>query len=221
MEAVLHKLLQQESFSDCSSSQTAPAWVFSRARSPSGTDFSAPHTVNSCHQTCSGHGLLSQHMLPRDSSSIGFPQVNSLPQASTCSNMRSSTGCRGTAASPWSAPQAAGESQFWHMDQLLSLPLHGPWYLQSCFSHVFSLLSPVAISLLQYLFPLLNQVIPEALRLSLTGLALALLDMGKLLAVFTEATPVAPSLPHKTVPCKPTASTFSPSQGTPIPELSN
>lgn len=65
---------------------------------------------------------------------MDFPWVHSFPRASTCSDVGSSTGCRwisapsgtpmgcrGTAASPWSASRAAGESQLQCLEQLLFL----------------------------------------------------------------------------------------------------
>ena len=48
----------------------------------------------------------------------------------------------GQPASPWSSPWAAGESLLWRLEHLLPLLLHRPRCLQSCFSHIFSLLSP-------------------------------------------------------------------------------
>lgn len=93
MGAVPHELLQHESFSDSSSSQNAPAWVSSMVCSPSGTDSCSPHG-QFLPSNLLQHRLLSQLFLLRDSSSMGFPQAHSLLQASSCSNMRSSTGCR-------------------------------------------------------------------------------------------------------------------------------
>jgi len=47
-------------------------------------------------------------------------------------------------ASPWSAPWAEGEPLLWCVEHLLPPLLHRPWCLQSCFSHMFLLLSPAA-----------------------------------------------------------------------------
>lgn len=45
-------------------------------------------------------------------------------------------------ASPWSASWAAGEPWLWYLEHLLPLLPQCPWCLQTCFSHVSSLLSP-------------------------------------------------------------------------------
>ena len=49
-------------------------------------------------------------------------------------------------ASPWSSPRAIGESLLQHLEHLLRLLLHWSWCLQSCFSPIFSLLSPAAVT---------------------------------------------------------------------------
>ena len=110
----------------------------------------------------------------------------------------------GQPASPWSSPGAAGESLLWHLEHLLPLLLCWPWCLQSCFSHIFSLLSPAA-NRPDFFFPFLNmlsqrhylhcwwaQPWPAAGR-SRSWLALGLSDMGGIFwQLVTEATPVAP-----------------------------
>jgi len=58
-----------------------------------------------------------------------------------------------------------------HLEHLLPLLLHCPWWLQSCFSRIFSLLFPAAAA--QGFFPLPKYVIPEALPWLLMGSALA------------------------------------------------
>lgn len=141
---------------------------------------------------------LFQHGLPTESQPLSGIHLSSKGCRWTSAPPWPSMGRRSTAASAWFAPWTEGNLSSGTWTSSCPLLLHGPWCLQSCFSHVFSLLSPAATALLQYLLPLLKQVIPEALPLSLMGLALPLLDKGKLLAVFTETTPVAPSVPHKT-----------------------
>ena len=122
---------------------------------------------------------------------------------------------RGQPASPCSSPCTAGESVFRRLEHLLPTLLHWPECLQSCFSHIFSLLSPPAT-----FSPLLKHIIAEALPLLLIGLALAsgesILELvgigfirrrGHFWQLLTEPTPV--SLPTtKTLPCK----TSTPSQ---------
>lgn len=73
--------------------------------------------------------------------------------------------CRETAASPWSAPQAPGESA-----PAPAAPppllLHCPWCLQSCSSHILSHSSLLCYS--RQFFPFLN-VIPEVLPVVTDG----------------------------------------------------
>ena len=71
------------------------------------------------------------------------------------------------------SPRVAGESLPRHLEHLLPLLLHWPWCLQSCFSHIFSLLCPAAKCCYAGFFRLLKYIIPEVLPLSLMGSALA------------------------------------------------
>lgn len=142
----------------------------------------------SCQDPAQAQGLLSTEpqVLPGSCSRPGFPRGYRLHQTSTCS--------RG------GLPQALGGSLLlcvflWAAGaQLLlhGLPhglqgklRSGSWSppapplsltlvsLQTCFSHIFSLLSVFSFALTQQVFPLLKYVIPEVLPLLLMSLALA------------------------------------------------
>jgi len=134
-ETVLHELLQRESFPQHAvlherlqrgslargavlQEQAAPAWVPHRGTSPA--PVWAPISTG-------------PQVLPGACSSAGSPQGHSLLQASPCSGMGSSLGCRWRSAppwasmdcrvkpaSPWSSSQAAGESLLQHLEHLLS-----------------------------------------------------------------------------------------------------
>ena len=109
-----------------------------------------------------------------------------------------SMGCRGQPASPWSSPRAAGESLLWHLEHLLPLLLHWPWCLQSCFSHIISLLSPAEVAVVQGFFPFLNMLSQRryhrrwwaqpwpAVGSSWSQLALALSDIGEASSSFSQ-----------------------------------
>jgi len=117
-----------------------------------------PRGHKPCHQTCCG---VSSSILGATSpaheacSSTGSPQCHSLLWASACSGVwslpwaagryllhRGPPWAAGTQpAPPWSAPGASGESLLGHLEHLLPLLLHQPWCLQSCLSHIISLLS--------------------------------------------------------------------------------
>lgn len=101
-----------------------------------------------------------------------------------------STGCRGATASPWSAPRDTR-----NLCSSAPLLLHQPWWLQSCFSHIFPALW---LQLLRVFSPL-EYVIPEA-TIIMDGVSLGqpiwhwlCQSQGKLLT--GESTPVAPLLP--------------------------
>lgn len=93
------------------------------------------------------------------------------------------------------------------------------WWLQDCFSRIFSLLSLAAIAAMQQLFPLLNCIVPEVLSPLLMGLALAVgpswgqlalspPDMGAACGSFSQKTlchqgfgaPLLPCLPAPRAP---------------------
>lgn len=117
-------------------------------------------------------------------SSAGFTQVHSLIWASAHSGVWFSVGCRWISPpvwcsmgcrAPWIAPRAAGEPLLRHLEDLPSL-LNRPWCLQSCCSHIFSLLSPPANAVeieMHQLLPFLKSITPEALSTLLMVLALA------------------------------------------------
>jgi len=97
----------------------------------------------------------------------------------------------GQPASPWSLSRAAGESLLWRLEPLLQRP----WCLQSCFSHIFSLLSSAAVAVAEGFFPFLKYVITEvlpwpAVGLSWTWLALALFDIGEASGSFPQKPPL-------------------------------
>jgi len=232
-ETVLHKLLQRESFPQAAAlhrlpqrgsfpqgavpqEQAAPAWVPHRVKSPASKPAPAWAPLS-----------VGPQVLAAACSSTGSPWGHSFLQASTCSGIGSlpqATGgdllhrrppwtTSGQPASPWSSSQAAREnSLLQHLENVLPLPLHWPWYLQTCFSHIVSLLSLNCHFSQQFFFlPLLNYVITEALPPSLIGLALAssgsILELagtgsirhgGSFSQLLTEATPIAPPLPK---PC--------------------
>ena len=129
----------------CSSSQTVPAWVLSTGCSPSGADWPTGSQV-----------------LPANLLQCG-PQPCAV--TSTCSCMGSSTGCRWISAPLWTSMGCRGTAY-------LPLP-HRPLCLQSCCSHIFSLLSACSCCCAANFFPLLKYVIPEALPPLLVGLAMA------------------------------------------------
>lgn len=85
-----------QTFGNNCTNKPAPAW--------------APLSImlRSCQQSAPAH----------------FPQAHSLLWASSCMAWGSPQAAGTTAASPWSASQAAGESQC--LEQLLPLPLHSP-----------------------------------------------------------------------------------------------
>jgi len=126
----------------------------------------------------------------------------------------------GQPASPWSSSLAAGEkSLLWHLEHLLPLLLHRPWYLQSCFSHIISLLT-LHCHFTAVFFPLLKYVIPEALPPSLIGLASVHLragwhwlcqTWGKLLETSHRSHHYSPPV-TKTLPLKPTTSGYEATQ---------
>ena len=99
-----------------------------------GVAVSSSHAV-SATPSSSGGGLLT--LCP--SSSMGSSHGL---RVGICSTM-DLHGLQGT-ASPWSSSQAARESLLQRLDHLLPLILLWPWCLQSCFSHVVSLLYPPA-----------------------------------------------------------------------------
>jgi len=106
----------------------------------------------------------------------------------------------GQPASLWSSSWAAAESLLWHLDHVLPLLLHGPWCLQSCCSHIVSLLLPTAVA--QGFFPLLKYVMLEVLPLLLMSsalassrsvlepVALALSDIGAASSSFSQKPPL-------------------------------
>ena len=143
-ETVLHKLLQQKSFPWAAvlhelfqrgsfprgavlQEQTAPVWVPHGVTSPASKPAPAWAPLS-----------MSPQVLPRACSSKGFPQGHSLlqihPPALAWGPPRAAGGyllhhgppwaAGGQPASPWSSPQAAGESLLWRLEHLLPLLLH-------------------------------------------------------------------------------------------------
>jgi len=117
-------------------------------------------------------------------------------------------------ASPWSSSGVVREgSLLRHFGHLLPpFLLHGPWCLQSCFSHIVSLLFLTAVSPRVCFLPFLKYVIPEAPPPSLLGLALGsgrsvlepagtgfIKHRASFWQLLTEATAIAPLLPK---PCR-------------------
>ena len=126
-ETVLHELLQHEFFPRGAvlQEQAAPGWV--------------PHGVTSPASKLLQRGLLSprghrscQEPAPawashRVTTSFGHPPALTCgpPQAAGGSLLHHGPPwVQGTAASPWAAPQAAGESLLWLLEHLLPLLLH-------------------------------------------------------------------------------------------------
>ena len=191
-ETVLRKLLQHESIPRAAAphelpqhgslpqgavlqEQAAPVWV--------------PHWVTSpVSKPAPMWAPLSTGLQVRAEacSSADTPRGHSFLQASTCSSMESFPWAAGgdllhrgppwTAgrqpASPWSSSRVAREdSLLRHLEHLLP-PASSLTLVSAEFSHVVSLLSNCRLTALFFL-PLLKCVIPEALPLSLIGLALA------------------------------------------------
>jgi len=170
-------------------------------------------------------------------SSVGSPQGHSFLQASTCSGLGSLPQATGGSLLHHGPPWAAGRQ------------LASPWsFIMSCKGRLFSPASRVptplfftdfgvcrvvsftsshsslltAISPRVFFLPLLNYVIPEALPLSLIGLALASSESiseptgthfirhgGSFSQLLTGATPIAPPT-TKTFPRKPTTKFYPP-----------
>lgn len=125
--------------------QTASAWVTLREVLPAKL---LQHEVlfPLVHRSCQEPPLtLISH---RVTASFGYPPAPlcSPPrlQVDLCSVVSLSWEVRGQPAPLWSSPRAAGQSLLWHLQHLLLLLLllHWPWYLQVCFSHIFTLHSP-------------------------------------------------------------------------------
>ena len=163
-ETVLHELLQRESFPWATvlhellqhgshprgavlQEQTAPAWVPRGVTSPASKPASAwaplstgPRVRRSCQEPAparASHGV---------TASFGHPPAPAWGPPRAAGGYLLHRGppwaAGGQPASPWSSPWAAGESLLWCLEHLLPLLLHRPRCLQSCFSHIFSLLSP-------------------------------------------------------------------------------
>ena len=168
------------------------------------------HGVQSMRSRLLQRELLSPQVLPGACSIVGSPRCHSLLWTSTCSGVGSSITAGGSLlhcgppwaaggqpASPWSSPQASGESLLWRVEHLLPFLLH---CLQS--SHSSLLLEKCPYT--GFVF-LLKYVIQEALLLLLIGLALAssraVLEpasngcrtWGKLLAASHRSHPCSPS----------------------------
>ena len=154
-----------------SHSSPAPAWGPSHGRqsstnwssvgrptgcSPSGRGCSSIGGHKPCQQSCSSMGSLlstGPHILPGVCSNAGSPWDAACfghPPAPAWGPPRAAGGdllyhgppqaAGAQPASRWSSLWAGGESLLQCLELLLPL-LHGPWCLQSCFSHMFSLLS--------------------------------------------------------------------------------
>jgi len=236
-ETVLHKLLQHESFPWAAAlhklpqrgsspwvadlqEQAAPAWVPHGVTSPASKPAPASAPLSTGPQVlagaCSGTGSSWGHSLLQVSICSG---VRSLPW--TTSGYLLHRGPLWTAggqpASPWSSSRAAREdSLLRYLEHPLPLLLNCPWCLQSCFSHIVSLLSlDCCLPAVLGFFHLLKYVIPEALPPSLIGSALAsggsvlepagtgcIRHGGSFSHLLTEATPIAPPA-TKILSCKP------------------
>jgi len=185
--AVLHKLLQCGSlpWDAVLQEQTAPAW--------------APLSTGA-------------QVLPQACSSVGFPQVHSILQASTCSSMGSSPGCRWVSAPLWtstgssrtaclamvfstgcrgiSAPAPGAPPPPPSAQTLMSAELFLSHRLtlsgcSCCYPGVFS--SPFLTMLSQRHYRCRRWARPRlAVGLSWSRLALALLDMGEASGTFSQ-----------------------------------
>lgn len=210
------------SFSDCSSSQSAPAslpWhAVLQEQTPELHTGSipaikpapawAPHSTHDSKR-------FFQHGLPTGSQPPSGIHLNSAPPWP-------SRGCRGTAASPWFAPWTEGNLSSGTWISSCPLLLHGPWCLQSCFSHVFSLLSPAAIVLLQYLLPLLQQGYPRGATVVTDGLGPGSAGHGEASGSFHRNHSCSPlTAPQNKYHANPVQPLFFPFQGRPLSELSN
>jgi len=105
----------------------------------------------------------------------------------------------GQPASPWSSPQAAGESLLQSLEHLLPLVLHRPWCLQSCFSHISSCLMLQLCRVFSPFLSMLSQRRYHRRRLawpwpvvgpSWHWPALAPSDMGEASSSFTQEAPL-------------------------------
>ena len=157
---------------DSSPSAPAPVWVHHRATSPASEPSPAWAPLSVGPQVRAGACSI-----------VGSPQGHSLLQASSCSGVGSSPGCRRGSAlpwtsmdcraqpdPPWSSPQAAGNlcSSAWSTSCPPSALTLGSAGL--LLSHI---LTPLSLLLFHSRFTLLSSVTPEVLPPSLTGLALA------------------------------------------------
>jgi len=91
---------------------------------------------------------------------MGFSFLQSMP---ICSSVGSFTGCMKIPTSPWSSPQAAGESLFRLLDHLIHLLLLSPCCPQGSSSHSFPP-SSLPCSVLPFLKPVFPEVPPSSLR---------------------------------------------------------
>jgi len=189
--------------------QIAPAWVTHRVTSPVSKPALAWTPLS-----------MGPQVLPGACSSTDSPWGHTLHQAPTCSGVGPLPQATGgyllhhgppwisgeKPASSWSSSRAASENSLLRcLEHLLPLLLYSLWCLQSCFSHMVSLLS-LDCPFTTGFFPLLKCVITETLPpLLMIGLALAnrgfvleLADIGFIrhggsyLQLLTEATPIAP-----------------------------
>jgi len=176
-DTVLHELLQRGSLPRGAvlQEQPAPAWIPHGVTSPASKPAPAWAPLSTGPQ-----------VLPGACSSVGSPRGHSLLQASPGSGMGSSPGCGWGSAPPWTSLGCRGTAC---LTMVCSTgcrgtsalapgappppPLHRPWCLQSCCSHIVSLLSQAAVFYCTAVFSLLNCVIPEPLPPLLMGLALA------------------------------------------------
>ena len=142
----------------CFHAWSVPAWVPSTAYSPSGIECSNVHPPwghKSCQKTCTsvGSSLHGSWQEPapawashgQGNSLLWAFMCGVLPglQVDICSAM-DLHGQQGTACLTMVISTGWGESLLWGLKHLHPLVLHSPCCLQSCFSHIVSLLYPAA-----------------------------------------------------------------------------
>lgn len=162
-----------------------------------------------------GHKSCQETFSPQTQRSFqDLVQHGALPQAAgrfVLPSCRPPCAPGGQSASLCPASWAAGKSQLQYLEHLLPLLLSWLWCLQSCFSHIFSVLTSLAaIASPQQLF-LLKYVIPDILLpwLKVSGLASGILEPAGIVfarhgvsfhqLLKEEAIPVASLLPG---PCR-------------------
>ena len=196
---------------DWTYSRTAPAWVLSMRCSPSRTGGSRV-VPSGGHRSLLAKPLQCGLLSPQVHLSCQEPAPAQGPQGVTVSFRHPPAPARGP---PWAAggdllhggpPWTAGELPLWHQEHLLPLLIQWPWCLQSCFSHIFSLLSPsLKCCYSQFFFPFLITLSRRHCHCcwlahswpvvcpSWSRLALAPPDIGEVSSSFLQKPPLYPS----------------------------